>query len=531
MGCASGARGGRGRSLAGWVWCRGVVAVAEAPQVRPEVIRIGLGAVIALWLGSKLTAGLWWLACHPSVWLAAGACWGLWWLYASAGVPAVVGVAAAVVAVLLVWRYAHPGSFRWLVAWRVRAWWRGVFVYRREWQAVMANLGLVVSRDGEQQYPELRRVRSTATVDRVRVRMLPGQVLADFAKNADRLAQAFEASDCRVRSAGRSRRGGASRVLELWFLVRDPLTEPVAPFEVPSTPDFRALPVALREDGLVWTMRLLGTHWLIVGATGAGKGSVLWSLIRALGEGIRSRLVELWVIDPKGGMELAAGERLFARVCYGQPDTTDTTSDSGKPTKGGKDTASYEQQFVAFLEAAVAVMRRRQERLRGRSRMHKPSPAEPLIVVLIDELASLTAYVVDRDAKRRIEAALNLLLSQGRAVGVLVVAALQDPRKEVLPSRGLFPARIALRLSEQSEVDLVLGGGARDRGARCDQISEDTPGVGFVVEDGHTEPTRVRFSYISDDDIHTMCSLYAPGTTIPELRLIDTRGDRAGVAA
>jgi hypothetical protein len=37
--------------------------------------------------------------------------------------------------------------------------------------------------------------------------------------------------------------------------------------------------------------------------------------------------------------------------------------------------------------------------------------------------AALTGYVNDRDVKRRIANALSLLLSQGRAVGVTVLAA------------------------------------------------------------------------------------------------------------
>jgi S-DNA-T family DNA segregation ATPase FtsK/SpoIIIE len=65
--------------------------------------------------------------------------------------------------------------------------------------------------------------------------------------------------------------------------------------------------------------------------------------------------------------------------------------------------------------------------------------------------------VVDRDAKRRIAAALSLLLSQGRAVGVSVIDAVQDPRKEILTVRDLFPTRIALRLTERDHVALVLG--------------------------------------------------------------------------
>ena len=146
-------------------------------------------------------------------------------------------------------------------------------------------------------------------------------------------------------------------------------------------------------------------------------------------------------------------------------------------------------------------MRARQDRLRGVTRLHTPSVGEPLIVLIVDELAALTAWTIDREAKRRIAAALGLLLSQGRAVGVVVVGAVQDPRKDVLTVRDLFPTRIALRLSEAEQVNLVLGPGARNRGALCDQISDRLPGVGYVAVDGIAEPIRVRFTHITDDTI------------------------------
>jgi S-DNA-T family DNA segregation ATPase FtsK/SpoIIIE len=151
-------------------------------------------------------------------------------------------------------------------------------------------------------------------------------------------------------------------------------------------------------------------------------------------------------------MELAAGEPLFARMAYKNP-----------------------ADYAATLEDAVVVMQDRQIRLRGVTRLHQPSPGEPLIVILIDELATLT-YVNERDIRRRIDNALGLLLSQGRAVGVSVVGAIQDPRKEVLPARDLFPIRVGLRLSEADIVRLVFSPGARDRGARCDQIPHSLPG-------------------------------------------------------
>ena len=92
-------------------------------------------------------------------------------------------------------------------------------------------------------------------------------------------------------------------------------------------------------------------------------------------------------------------------------------------------------------------------------------------MVLVDEVAFLTAYQPDRKLKERIMNALATLTTQGRAVGYCVVAALQDPRKDVLTIRNLFPDRIAMRLDEPEQTDMVLGDGARDRGAACELIS------------------------------------------------------------
>ncbi len=88
-----------------------------------------------------------------------------------------------------------------------------------------------------------------------------------------------------------------------------------------------------------------------------------------------------------------------------------------------------------------------------------------------------------------------------------VAGALQDPRKDVINLRNLFPTRIALRLDESDQVDMVLGDGARDRGALADQISplpHTGAGVGYVRLEGSPDPVRVRAAYVTDDDIHAM---------------------------
>ena len=161
-------------------------------------------------------------------------------------------------------------------------------------------------------------------------------------------------------------------------------------------------------------------------------------------------------------------------------------------------------------------MRERQIKLRGVTRLHQPTPADPLFLIVIDELAVL-AYVHKTDLRRRIEYALALLLSQGRADGVYVIGANQDPRKQTPTNRDLFSGvRVAMRLSEATPVPLLLSPEARDKGARADQISPSLPGVAFVQVDGIPEPVRVRFAYLTDDHIRALCAGWRP-----TLRLIE----------
>jgi DNA segregation ATPase FtsK/SpoIIIE, S-DNA-T family len=477
-------------------------------QLRAASVQIPLSAWIAAWLGQRLGAGVRSLFGHPLVVgglvvVTAGA-----WLLPRYGTAIPATTLVALTIALVAWRLGHAESFHRFLGWPWRGAWRHRLVYRRGWQPAMVTCGLAIRVNGREFVPALLRVTSTATVDRVRVRMLSGQVPEDYAQMSERLARTFGAAACRVRTDPQHR----DRVI-LWLLVADPLHQTVPPQATEDPPNLTGLPVGLQEDGPLYQLRLLGTHLLLVGATGAGKSSVVWALVHALAPGISTGLVQLWVCDPKGGMELAPGRALFTRFCHGEdPDNTDGSG------------VAHEVAYAELLEDAVRVMRARQACLRGVTRLHKPSSAEPLVVVVIDELASLTSYVTDRDAKKRIAAALSLLLSQGRAVGVSVVAALQDPRKEVLPARDLFPTRIGLRMVDGDQVDMVLGDGAKDRGARCDQIPESLPGVGFVALDGVAEPVRVRFAHLADPDIAHLAATHPAPACTPDSSESSQRG-------
>jgi len=430
----------------------------------------------------------WWLAHRPSL-VALMAAAGL--VALKAGPVALVALAVVTAAGLAVWWRLRPNSFH-LTAGRVLlGLWRSFWAYGVRWRTAMMLSGLGGRFDGDEYLPRVVRVRAGRYADRVTVRMVVGQHAADWARRLDALAHGFGARSCQVREV--RRRPG---YIDLIVGRRDPLAAVVPALPVPDACDLGAVPIGRREDGEPWTVRLRGSHTFIAGVTGAGKGSVLWSLIRSLGPRVRDGLVRLWVLDPKGGMELAAGAPLFERFAY------DTPGD-----------------LAAVLEDAVAVMDARATRLRSVTRLHEPSLDEPLIVV-VDELASLTAYA-ERDDRRRINAALPLLISKGRAVGVVVVAALQDPRKEVVQFRDLFPTRIALAMVEPEQTDLVLGKGARQRGADCSRIPLTTPGIGWVWCDGENEPTRVRAAWVTDTDIAAMVDAYAPGAGGPRVEDLD----------
>jgi S-DNA-T family DNA segregation ATPase FtsK/SpoIIIE len=385
-----------------------------------------------------------------------------------------------------VWRRRRPASFHRLVALPAAAMWRRERLYRRRWESAMFLVGLASPERGRWYLPKLGRMRCGEHVDSVAVRLLAGQCPAHVEAVTDELAHTFGAVRCRVRTTDPGR-------VELQFTRRDRLAKPVPALPVPQEVDFTAVPVGVCEDGSPWTVPLLGTHLLVAGATGSGKGSVVWSLLRALAEPIHFGLVRVWGLDPKGGMELSLGGPLFTRLAYADPPA-----------------------LVGLLEDAVTVLRARAQRLRELGiRRHEPTVALPLILLVVDELAAVTAYLPDRDLKRRAETALQLLLSQGRACGVLVIAEVQDPGKDVVTFRDLFPLRIGLRLVEDVQIDMALGRGARHRGAECDRIPASLPGVGYVLPDGAPEALRVRAAWVDDGDLAEMCARWpAPTDTV-----------------
>ena len=119
----------------------------------------------------------------------------------------------------------------------------------------------------------------------------------------------------------------------------------------------------------------------------------------------------------------------------------------------------------------------RQEHMRATGVRRLPSRRTPLELVMVDEMAMLTAYG-DRANVREALRLLAEILTQGRACLVSVMGYVQEPSKDVIDVRELFTTRVCLGVTAASHVDMVLGDGARERGALADEIPGDpgTPG-------------------------------------------------------
>lgn len=422
---------------------------------------------------------LWWAVLYPmfSAPLAgAGALW--WWR----GWPYAVGAVALSVAVWVWWWAWWPGSWRRWVWGRMRGRYLGWKRYRAGWNTTLAVNSLTQMLDTGVLTPRLVKVEVGETADVLTIKMLKSQVVDDWANRADALRNAFGALGVRVRTT-------QPGWVRLEVIQVDRLTEPIPlPRVDTKTVDLEALTIGMSELGEPWRIRLLGNQLLVAGATGSGKGSVAWATIAALGPAIRAGLVQIWVIDPKGGFEFGAGRRWFARFAY----------DSGP-------------QALKLLQDAAALVQARGERhMDSWARKIAPTVDEPLVLLIIDEAASLTSYFSDRRIRDEILRLLGDVLSKSRAVAVPVMACVQDPSKDTVPVRQLIPYRIGLRMKERTQPDMALGDNARERGALCDQIPTTMPGIGFVEEDESPEITRVRAFHVTDDDIRWIMTTYRP---------------------
>ncbi len=464
---------------------------------------------VSVWLAIK---GLWragrWVVRHWRTSTTFAVAWAWWqWL----GWLSLAITVAAVVAGLLGWRWLGRESFepragRWL-----RSWWQRWIIYAPRMPRWLRACGLTTPDHGQgvtvqvtpfrrsavapkprrDHTPRMVGVRAGPSWDEVRVRLVAGQTPEDFDQAARALAVARGVARVQVRELGPD-------LVSIDYQRCDRLASIVACPDLDALAILSGTEVDLRrvwsgrtEYGTDWHQPLAGGHTLVAGSTGAGKNSVMWSPIVAVAPAIRDGLVRVSGIDPKG-MELAYGRGVFHRYAV-------TSTDA-----------------LHLLDDLIDGMEARKTEFAGHVRTVPISAEHPLEVVEFDEIGALIRYVGDRKTREAITERVALLTTQGRALGYTVRGYVQEPTKDTVPVRELFPRRICLRVASKSHVAMVLGEHAYDRGAWANRIGEGSPGVGYLFGEGIREPLRVRAGWVPDEVIKQLESFVAvPAHTAP----------------
>jgi DNA segregation ATPase FtsK/SpoIIIE, S-DNA-T family len=424
-----------------------------------------------------------WAARHPgSLMVPAGLGWGCVELG-----PQVMGVGAGAAALAVgAWYRGHPNTFdRWVTP-RLRSARRRWWTYAGpRWRNAMVDCELFTThrKTGADLFPRVVKVAAhSPTVDTVWVQLARGQSVRSFTDRVEELCAALKVERIGIEKV-------KPRVIGLVVQHAEPFTEVIDAPDMPADSDAVDLSsIYLGDDefGGEWRESLTGNHWFVAGATGAGKNSIGWSLLRTLAPLIRDGLVRLWVCDPKQ-MEFAKLAPIAHRY------------------------AATDEQCADLISDYVDDLKTVQSGLGGKGKRKLTVSREtPVNLLIVDELGALLAY---GDYARENRRNLAVVGSQGRSSGHHMVGFVQEPTKDTVPVRDLFTVRVCLRLTSAGQVDGVLGEDARLRGALADEIPNipDTAGIGYVVRPRTRTPVRVRAAYVDDREIDQLVSFVRNG--------------------
>ncbi|WP_214320580.1 cell division protein FtsK [Nonomuraea sediminis] len=237
--------------------------------------------------------------------------------------------------------------------------------------------------------------------------------------------------------------------------------------------------LGLFEDGSPVRVSLLRRHALIGGIAGAGKSGTVNVL---LGELTACPDAIIWGVDLKRGMELQPWAACLDRL------------------------ATTPQEADALFADAVAILDGRADHMAQQGqRTWQPTPDAPALIILVDEYAELVDEAPD--AVRHADS----IARRGRAVAVQLVAATQRPSQKAMGKgavRSQMDVRIACRVREQRDVDLILGQGMLKAGWHAHRL--DAPGKFLISAPEHDTPRRARTYLLDDNGVQRTATQHAP---------------------
>lgn len=162
---------------------------------------------------------------------------------------------------------------------------------------------------------------------------------------------------------------------------------------------------------------------------------------------------------------------------------------------------------------ALRVLRRLQALLNNRlawldglgRRKIEPGDGLDVVLVVIDEIAYFSATVGNKAERDEFDDLLRDVVSRGRAVGIVVVAATQRPSFDIIPTslRDLFAYRCAFRCTTTNSSNIVLGQGWAELGYSANDISPLNRGAAYLLAESGM-PRRIKCAFLTDDQIRSL---------------------------
>ncbi|WP_326597343.1 FtsK/SpoIIIE domain-containing protein [Streptomyces sp. NBC_01803] len=341
--------------------------------------------------------------------------------------------------------------------------------------------------------PRRGMVRPTSTGLRVRLRLAPGQEVADVAASTERLRHAWGVHAVYVSEV-------KPGVVELRLVGFDVLNRVRMPRKTGG--GFLRVPVALREDATAFVRDYRTVpHALTLGATLSGKSMYLRHLL----SGLAGQRVALVGIDCKRGVELAPfAPRLSAL-------------------------ATDPQQAGELLPVLVGLMEERYDLIRARQNIPPevadgeitsdvwglPEDERPVpVVVFIDEVAELFLTATRKDEEKRDEMVTQLvrLAQLGRAAGIYLEVCGQrfgaELGKGATMLRAQLTGRVCHRVNDEASAKMALGDIAPEAVTAACAIPPERPGLA-VAGDTSGGWSRIRTPYLSLAQAAARCREFA----------------------
>ncbi|MFC0435779.1 cell division protein FtsK [Kutzneria buriramensis] len=312
---------------------------------------------------------------------------------------------------------------------------------------------------------------------------------ADVIKHRDALASALAVDEVQLIAERVRGRGGHAGRVSLWVADEDPYSGP--PLRSPLVDVewwdvWRPVPFGRDARGRRIDLPIVWTSLLVGAIPRQGKTFATRNAVAGL---VLDPYTRLYLFDGKGGKDWEAAEQVAYRfVCGDELEHAEVLRDN---LIG----------LVAEVQARFARMATLDDELCPESKITPTISRDvhlgmPVTAVVIDEVQvflenptpqrvggkkmTLGEYIADL---------LTYLARKGPAAGIVVILATQRPDSTTIPSRlrAVLGSRLALRVMDWRDSNIVLGEQMNTRGYDASTLLPSHKGVGILRPDGETD--------------------------------------------